>query len=60
MFGLNTGQRYQFRVFSVNFNGVSDPSSIISVYACGLPSNFDAPDFVQSDQTSIMIKWTRP
>lgn len=37
MLGLVTGVEYSFRVFSVNFNGYSLPSSTLNVHACGLP-----------------------
>ena len=48
-FGLITGEPYTFRVFAVDFNGKSDPSSSLTVYACGIPSTFEAPTFVVSD-----------
>lgn len=60
MFGLTTGKEYTFRVYAVNFNGKSDPSSTLTVYACGVPSNMAAPTFVASDQTSITIQWAPP
>jgi hypothetical protein len=46
MFGLITNQQYSFRVYAVNFNGWSNPSSVSTVYACGIPSTFAAPAFV--------------
>lgn len=38
-FGLIPGEQYTFRVYAVNFNGLSDPSDTVTVYACGLPQN---------------------
>ena len=58
--GLVTGQLYKFRVYSVNFNGLSDPSAEYSVYACGLPSLFEKPNYVSSTQSSITIDWNKP
>lgn len=55
MFGLTAGQQYTFRVFSVNYNWKSDPSSELTVYACGVPSGMAAPTYVASDKTSITI-----
>mmetsp|Transcript_30242 Transcript_30242/g.29561 ORF Transcript_30242/g.29561 Transcript_30242/m.29561 type:complete len:230 (+) Transcript_30242:2732-3421(+) len=59
-FGLNTGEEYLFKVNAVNFNGPSDDSSILTVYACGVPSGFAAPRYVTSTQTSITIEWDPP
>ena len=60
MYGLTTCERYSFRVSSVDFNGMSIPSAVKTVYACGIPSDFAAPTFVQSDKTSIKLKWLPP
>jgi hypothetical protein len=49
MFDLTVSETYQFRVLAINFNGYSDPSSAIPVYACGLPSGLERPTFVESD-----------
>jgi len=57
MFGLTAGEKYSFRVFSVNFNGKSDPSDMLTVYACGVPSGMAAPTYVASDKTSITLEW---
>jgi len=55
--GLETGKLYQYRVYSVNFNGRSQPSDIFSIYACGLPRNISTPVYISSDKTSITISW---
>lgn len=39
---------------------MSNPSVVETVYACGIPSNFAAPTFVYSDETSIKIQWVAP
>jgi len=55
--GLVTAKLYQFRVYSINFNGKSQASDLFSIYACGLPRHFAAPVYVASDKTSITIRW---
>ncbi len=60
MFGLETKEQYSFRVFGVNFNGQSEPSSVLSVYACGIPSLLQPPTFVSSSQSEITVRWVRP
>jgi hypothetical protein len=60
VFGLKTGKLYKFRVFAQDFNGASEPSSILEAYACGLPKYFSEPRYVWSTQTSIAITWDPP
>lgn len=38
-YGLTAGEEYTFIVYAVNFNGFSDASDSVTVYACGLPEN---------------------
>lgn len=57
---LTPGSYYQFRVYSHNFNGKSDPSSYTGAYACGNPSDFSAPKLVSTTSTSITIQWDAP
>ncbi len=59
-YGLVTGELYKFRVYSINFNGLSIPSVEKEIYACGLPLKFSRPTFVTSTQSSITIKWDPP
>lgn len=59
-YGLTTGNKYKFRVYSVNFNGLSPASSIIEAYVCGLPSEMTAPTLKQSTQTDITVVWEPP
>ena len=58
--GLVPHKLYKFRVFAVDFNGLSDPSPIVEVYACGLPRDFGPPIYVASNQNSITITWDSP
>jgi hypothetical protein len=44
-------------VFAVDFNGLSAPSSVVLVYACGLPTHWSAPVLQASTQTTITIGW---
>lgn len=42
--GLTKGLLYQFKIYSINFNGLSiSASPIASFYACSTPSSFSAP-----------------
>jgi hypothetical protein len=59
-FGLTTAQEYKFRVYSVDFNGVSDASTVLSAYACGLPTGLAAPTLKSSSQTNIEVDWEAP
>ena len=51
--GLTSGRTYKFRVFALDFNGISEPSEVIEVYACGLPRNLAVPTYVLSSRNSI-------
>jgi hypothetical protein len=57
---LKTGKLYKFRVFASNFNGLSNPSEEIDVYACGLPRKLNPPTYVASNKTTITIAWRPP
>jgi uncharacterized membrane protein len=41
--GLTNGLLYTFRVFAINFNGISDSSLEATFYACVAPSGFNKP-----------------
>lgn len=46
VYGLTTSKLYFFRVFALDFNGMSEPSSTYQIHACGLPRYFNAPTYV--------------
>ena len=58
--GLKNGLRYSFRAFAVNFNGISQPSQIVSYYACTAPTNIDKPHIVSQSKTDVTISWMAP
>jgi hypothetical protein len=60
VFGLQTAKPYRFRVFAVDFNGRSEPSPEFQIYACGLPRFMSPPQYVDSTQTTITIRWRAP
>lgn len=45
--GLTEGLLYTFRVYSLNYNGKSQPSQTASFYACIAPSGFGKPAIVE-------------
>jgi hypothetical protein len=57
---LQTAKLYSFKVYAADFNDLSSASDIVSVHACGLPTDFKAPTYVASDQQSITIAWHAP
>lgn len=48
---LTNGLLYRFRVYAVNFNGKSLPSTVSSYYACQAPTDFQAPKVVFQNST---------
>ena len=58
--GLTTGAQYQFRVYAVNFNGISPASSIYTFYSCVDPTGMSIPYLVSSTTSSITLGWTAP
>lgn len=57
---LKTHKLYKFRVFAIDFNGLSEASEVVEIYACALPRYFDRPRYVWSTQTTITIEWDAP
>lgn len=41
-------------------NGYSDPSVIVSIFACKVPSQMEKPFKLQTTKTSITIGWLAP
>jgi hypothetical protein len=60
VYGLKSSKYYTFRAYSYNFNGPSLPSSYFSVFACGVPRNFNEPVYFESSETFITIRWEAP
>jgi hypothetical protein len=60
LYGLTATEQYTFVIYSVNFNGLSDASSTVDAYSCGIPDYFDAPTYITSTSTYIHISWTAP
>ena len=58
--GLSNGLLYTFRVFAINFNGVSEPSQTSTFYACAAPTGFSRPEIVSQNSALITIKWDPP
>lgn len=44
--GLTNGLYYSFKVYAINYNGMSSASPVASYYACAEPTNFAAPTIV--------------
>jgi hypothetical protein len=47
---LTNGLQYRFKVYAVNFNGLSPAGAISAFYACAAPAIFAAPEMI--DQTA--------
>jgi len=54
-----TGLRYNFRHKSVNFNGESEYSDVLEVFACENPSPPGRPTWVTSTVSAIILAWER-
>ena len=55
-----TGLSYDFRYKTLNQNGESEYSEILTVWACELPTKPTSPTWVTSSETSIIIEWESP
>ena len=55
-----TGALYQFRVAAVNFNGNSEYSDPLEVYACNYPSQPSPPVRIDGTKVSITLGWEQP
>jgi len=58
--GLETNRVYQFRLYALNFNGRSNPSTIFVFNACVAPSVIASPTLVNASTNAITIAWTEP
>jgi hypothetical protein len=57
---IQAGRAYRFQVSALNFNGEGELSSEVLIYNCLNPSNFSAPLYVSSTESSLSINWTAP
>jgi hypothetical protein len=48
VYGLTTHKLYYFRAFAEDFNGLSQPSTLFQIYACGLPRFLQPAEYVWS------------
>ena len=58
--GLQPGEIYKFKLQTLNFNGASQNSSVLSFNACLPPSGLIAPWRTDSTTTSISLRWAEP
>ena len=58
--GILAGRAYRFKVSALNFNGEGDASTEELIYACLSPSNFSAPTYASSTETTLTIEWETP
>ena len=56
--GLQSGERYRFKLQALNFNGASPLSSEFTFNACLAPSSLHAPYRLASTTSSITVGWT--
>lgn len=57
---LTTGESYSFYIIAKNVNGESEPSGVVSGYACLPPSGLDPPVFVEASTDYITVSWAAP
>jgi hypothetical protein len=58
--GLTNGLLYTFRVYALNFNGMSVASAEATYYACTAPAGFARAEIVEQTQNEIEISWVPP
>jgi hypothetical protein len=57
---LQVGYLYRFKVSALNFNGEGALSDELQTYACLPPSSLQAPQRVDSTDSTFTIEWTQP
>jgi hypothetical protein len=58
--GIQIGRVYRFKSSVLNFNGESEYSDETLIFACLPPSDFSAPQYVSSTETTLTISWSLP
>lgn len=57
---LTNGHLYKFRVYAINYNGLSEASDSSQFYVCSAPIIQDAPIITPMDDTQLQIRWDPP
>ena len=58
--GLETGTRWSFKLYALNFNGKSEPTNIYTFNACTEPKGMQPPFKISSQANALVIGWTDP
>ena len=58
--GLVAGRTYNFKVKSVDINGLGPDSAVVSFVSCVPPAHMSKPTLEAVDQTSFTISWDLP
>lgn len=57
---LNPGRQYRFTVQAVDINGAGSTSTVLTLYACVVPSGLERPTIVSVSGTSYTVSWSNP
>ena len=58
--GIRFGRAYRFQVSALNYNGEGARSEEATLFICLSPSDFSAPEYVGSTETTLTVKWNAP
>lgn len=57
---LMTGHAYKFRIYAINYNGLSAVSDESTFFVCEEPTGFEAPYLSEQDKTKLIVNWNEP